>query len=219
MYPNHTNIAPRIALAYAPHAESRLAKFFFGSNGRTSIRMGAGMFHDLIGQPLAQTYDSTAFGLQTNIANASGQLTALTAPRFTSFFDVPKQLIRPADPGGFPVTYPNSFAITNSIDDNLKQPYTINMNFSMSREFGRGLFVQGSYVGPALPPFAPGAGHGAADQLAGPDLRPDLLRGGHAAGALSPGDAGERRRAAGGSRAAERCRSSRTSGPRPRATA
>jgi hypothetical protein len=147
LYPNHTNFGPRLAIAYAPRGENSLSRFLFGTGGRSSIRAGIGMFHDLIGQPLAQTYDATAFGLQTNLANASGQLTARTAPRFTSFFDVPRQLIRPADPGGFPVTYPNAFAITNSIDDNLKRPYTINMNFTLSREFGRGLFIQGSYVG------------------------------------------------------------------------
>jgi hypothetical protein len=147
MYPNHTNFGPRLALAYAPKAESRLGRFFFGGSGRSSIRAGAGIYHDLIGQPLAQTYDSTAFGLQTNLANSSGILTAQTAPRFTSFFNVPSSLLRPADPGGFPATYPDVFAITNSIDDNLKAPYTINLNFSVSREFGKGLFVQGSYVG------------------------------------------------------------------------
>lgn len=147
LYPNHTNLAPRFALAYSPRGEGALSRFFFGSSGRSAIRLGAGMFHDLIGQPLAQTYDSTAFGLQTNIANASGALSARTAPRFTSFFDVPRTLLRPADPGGFPVTYPDSFAITNSIDDNLKRPYTINLNLSVSREFGKGLFIQGSYVG------------------------------------------------------------------------
>jgi hypothetical protein len=147
MYPNHTNFAPRFALAYAPRGDNGLSRFLFGGAGRSSIRLGVGMYHDLIGQPLAQTYDATAFGLQTNIANASGALNARTAPRFTGFFNVPSQLLRPADPGGFPVTYPNTFAITNSIDDNLKRPYTINMNLSISREFGKGLFIQGSYVG------------------------------------------------------------------------
>jgi hypothetical protein len=50
-----------------------------------------------------------------------------------------------------PVTYPasgsGSFAITNSIDDQLKAPYTMNVDFSIGRDFGHGWFVQGSYVG------------------------------------------------------------------------
>jgi hypothetical protein len=101
----------------------------------------------LIGQPLASTYDSSAFGLQSGLTNSSGVLNASTAPRFTSFFTVPGSILKPAPAGGFPATYPDLFAITNSIDDNLKSPYTINLNFSVSREFKKGLFVQGSYVG------------------------------------------------------------------------
>ena len=146
LYPNHTNTAPRLSLAYSPSASGGLSKFFFGGPGRSSIRAGAGIFYDLIGQPLARTYDASAFGLSTNIANSAGVQTAATAPRFTSFFSVPSSILPPAPPGGFPATYPSLFAITNSIDDNLKAPYTMNLNFSVSREFGHGFFVQGSYV-------------------------------------------------------------------------
>jgi hypothetical protein len=147
LYPNHINTAPRIAIAYSPNGQSGLSKFLFGGPGKSSIRVGAGMFYDLIGQPLAQTYDASAFGLQTTLTNSSGIQTSRTAPRFTSFFTIPQSLARPAPPGGFPATYPDLFAITNSIDDNLKAPYTINLNFSVSREFGKGLFFQASYVG------------------------------------------------------------------------
>jgi hypothetical protein len=147
LYPNHVNTAPRLAIAYSPDAQSGLSKFFFGGPGKSSIRAGAGIYYDLIGQPLAQTYDGSAFGLQTTLTNSSGILTTKTAPRFTSFSTIPSQLVRAAPPGGFPQTYPDLFSITNSIDDNLKAPYTINMNFTVSREFSKGLFVQGSYVG------------------------------------------------------------------------
>jgi hypothetical protein len=147
LYPNHTNVAPRLAIAYSPDARDGISKFLFGGPGKSSIRAGIGMFHDLIGQPLARTYDGSAFGLQSSLVNSSGIQRATTAPRFTSFFDVPASLIRTAPKGGFPATYPNIFAITNSIDDNLKAPYSINMNLTVSREFGKGLFVQGSYVG------------------------------------------------------------------------
>jgi hypothetical protein len=147
LYPFHKNAAPRISLAYSPKAESGLSKFFFGGPGKSSIRAGWGMFYDLIGQPLAVTYDNSAFGLQSTLVNPSGVLTASSAPRFTSFFSVPSQVVRAAPPGGFPVPQPNNFAITNSIDDKLKAPYTMNMNLSLGREFGKGLFIQASYVG------------------------------------------------------------------------
>src|SRR3974390_2036732 len=34
-----------------------------------------------------------------------------------------------------------------SLDDQMKAPYTMNLDFSIGREFGHGWFVQGSYVG------------------------------------------------------------------------
>ena len=45
LYPDHlTNFAPRLSMAYSPHASGRLAKFLFGGDGKTSIRAGWGMF-------------------------------------------------------------------------------------------------------------------------------------------------------------------------------
>lgn len=152
MYPFYKrNFAPRLAVAYAPAANSGLGKFFFGNQGKSSIRAGWGMFYDLIGQPLARTFDLSAFGFATTLVNPSGRLTPVTAPRFTGLFDLPQSLLLAAPPGGFPQTFPDtgeaSFAITNSIDDKLKIPYTMNMNFTLSREFANGWFVQGGYVG------------------------------------------------------------------------
>ncbi len=60
---------------------------------------------------------------------------------------MPSAIIAAAPKGGFPQTYPDKFSITNSIDDQLKAPYSMNMNFSIGREFSHGLFVQASYVG------------------------------------------------------------------------
>ncbi len=151
MYPFHANWAPRLALAYSPQAESGLSKFFFGGPGKSSIRAGAGMYYDVIGQPLAQTFDATAFGLASTLTSPPNILSTSQAPRFTSFFTVPSQIVPPPPPGGLPRTYPTSgsgsFAITNSIDDNLKAPYSIALDFSIGRDFGHGFFVQGSYVG------------------------------------------------------------------------
>lgn len=151
IYPFHKkNFAPRASLAWSPSGKGWLSKLT-GGPGRTSIRAGWGMFYDVIGQPLTQTYDSNAFGLATSLTNPAGQLTSLTAPRFGGFNSLPGELIRPAARGGFPATPPSSgagsFAITNSIDDTLKMPYTMNMNFSIGREFKGGLFIEGSYVG------------------------------------------------------------------------
>ncbi|MBI3682583.1 MAG: carboxypeptidase regulatory-like domain-containing protein, partial [Acidobacteria bacterium] len=145
------NVAPRFAIAWSPDAEKGLSRLLFGGAGKTSIRAGWGMFYDVIGQPLSRTYDTSAFGFASTLSNPSGQLTAVNAPRFTGLNNLPPELIRPALPGGFPIQFPasgaGSFAITNTIDDGLQMPYTMNMNFSIGREFGKGWFLQGSYVG------------------------------------------------------------------------
>ena len=154
IYPYHKdNFAPRFSVAYSPSGTDGLSKLLFGGPGKTSIRAGWGMYYDLIGQPLARTYDASAFGFATTLTNPSGSLTTATAPRFTGQFNLPTAapngtvMLRAAPPGGFPQEYPNILAITNSIDDTLKSPYTMNMNLSIGRDLGRGWYVQGSYVG------------------------------------------------------------------------
>ncbi|MBL8176641.1 MAG: carboxypeptidase regulatory-like domain-containing protein [Bryobacterales bacterium] len=152
IYPFHkTNFAPRVAVAYAPTGRSGLGKFLFGTAGKSSIRAGWGMYYDIIGQPLARTFDLTAFGFATTLTNPAGILTATTAPRFTGLYDIPANLLRRAPAGGFPTQFPDDpdsgFAIANSIDDRLKMPYTMNMNLTVGREFQGGWFIQGSYVG------------------------------------------------------------------------
>ncbi|MBL8220104.1 MAG: carboxypeptidase regulatory-like domain-containing protein [Bryobacterales bacterium] len=152
IYPFHkANFAPRFAVAYAPGGKSRLGKFLFGNNGKTAIRAGWGMYYDIIGQPLARTFDKSAFGFATTLTNPAGVLTATTAPRFTGLYNLPAALLRNAPAGGFPAQFPDDldsgFAITNSIDDRLKMPYTMNMNLTLGREFQGGWFIQGSYVG------------------------------------------------------------------------
>jgi Carboxypeptidase regulatory-like domain len=151
MYPYHKNWAPRLGIAYSPIADSGLSKFLFGGPGKTSIRVGAGMYYDVIGQPLAQLFNATAFGLASSLTSPPNILTTSEVPRYTGFYTVPGAIVPPAPAGGLPRTYPTSgagsFAITNSIDDALKAPYTINLDLSIGRELGHGFFVQGSYVG------------------------------------------------------------------------
>jgi len=153
MYPFHKNWAPRAGLAYAPKAESGISKWLFGGPGKTSIRAGAGLYYDLIGQPLAQAFSSTTPGLSQSFSNPANILTSAQLPRFTTFNSVPAALVPPAPAGGLPLVYPyaagssGSFAITNSIDQQLAAPYTINLDFTVGRELSHGFFLQTSYVG------------------------------------------------------------------------
>jgi hypothetical protein len=135
LYPDHKkNFAPRLAVAYAP-------------NAKTAIRGGFGMFYDLFGSGLMRSQDATAFGLSTALTNPSAVLNVATAPRFTSIYTLPKEVLLP-DPGAhFPAVYPNAFAITNGIDDTLQAPFSMTANVSIQRELNGGWVVQGSYIG------------------------------------------------------------------------
>ncbi len=135
IYPFHKkNFAPRVAIAWSPDQQ-------------TSVRAGFGMFYDVMGSGLMVNYDNSALGLTTQLTNPSARLSLATAPRFVDFTTIPQGLLLPAPPGGFPARAPDAFAIINSQDDQLKFPYTMNMNFAVSREFGGGFFVQTAYVG------------------------------------------------------------------------
>jgi hypothetical protein len=133
LYPYQHNFAPRFAIAYAPDSKS-------------SIRAGFGMFYDLFGQGLIRSADATALGFSTSLQNSANAQVA-TVPRFTSYSNVDPSILPAAPPGGFPQTQPNIFQITNGVDDKLKAPYTMNINFSYQRDLGHGLMVQGAYVG------------------------------------------------------------------------
>lgn len=146
LYQTHYNPAPRFGIAYAPDADSGISKFLFGGRGKSSIRAGFGMFYDLFGQGLIRSADSTSLGFSTSLQNPANQKVA-TVPRFTGYYGVPSSILPAAPPGGFPQTQPDIFQITNGIDDNLKAPYTMNLNFSLQREFSHGFMFQGAYVG------------------------------------------------------------------------
>jgi hypothetical protein len=143
------NFSPRLAIAWSPQASSGLSKLLFGGPGKTSVRAGGGIFYDLFGMSLARSFDSSAPGLSREFQSSPTSLSA--AARFTGYHQIPAGSLPPAPPGGFPYTPPAtgdySFALASSIDQNIKQPYAINLNFSIGREFDGGLFVQGSYVG------------------------------------------------------------------------
>ncbi|HYW45756.1 MAG TPA: carboxypeptidase regulatory-like domain-containing protein [Bryobacteraceae bacterium] len=151
LYPDHNDWSPRVGLAYSPKAEGGLARFLFGGAGKTAIRAGAGMYYDEMGQPLAQTINANAFGLATTLTTPPNVLNSSQVPRYTSFYAVPSAIVPAAGPSGLGAPYPTSgagsFAITSSLDDQLKAPYTINLNFSVGRDFSHGFFVQGAYVG------------------------------------------------------------------------
>ncbi len=164
------NFAPRFAFAYSPKFENSWLKKLFGESGRSAIRGGFSLAYDRIGGGLAVTFDQAgSFGLSTALVNASSSLTSRTAPRFTGFNSIPAGILPPLPAGSstFPKKFPGkgergSFAITFGLDDNIRTPYSMAVNFSIQRElphnqslelayigrFGRKLLIQGDLAQP-----------------------------------------------------------------------
>ena len=150
LYPFQHDFAPRLALAYSPDGASGLSKFFFGGPGKSAIRAGFGMYYDLFGQSIIrQLRRDRAWVLQ--FLHESRRM---PAPRpspgsriFSSavwFLGVSHSGRQEHLPAGLPAM---SSPSQNSLDDKIKSPYTMNMDFSIQREFGHGFLVQAAYVG------------------------------------------------------------------------
>lgn len=146
LYDNLHNWSPRLALAWSPNFTGGPLRTLFGESGKSVIRAGWGMYYDVFGAGLVRAFDASALGLATNLPNSSGRLTLADAPRFTGTFQIPASLVTPAPPASFPVTQPNSFQITNSLDDRLRAPYVMRWNLSLQRELKDGWNLSLAYV-------------------------------------------------------------------------
>ncbi len=146
LYPMQRHVAPRMALAYSPQADSGWAKRLFGGPGRTSIRAGFGMYYDAFGQSLIRIADATSLGFSTTLQNPGTQ-TASSVQRFNSLSQIPGGLLPAAPPGGFPQVAPKVFSATSGIDSSIKSPFTMNIDFSLGRDFAHGLHIETSYIG------------------------------------------------------------------------
>ncbi len=142
------DFAPRVAVAWAPDfGHGWLAKIL-GSKGQTSIRAGYSIFYNHFGAGTVNSYDSAgSYGLSSQVSNVPGTVSVSSAPRFIGITDIPAGLLPPAPAGGFPATPPSdAFAISWGIDSAVKTPYSHAIDFSISRELGRDLILDVSYV-------------------------------------------------------------------------
>jgi len=163
---DYKDFAPRIAFAYAPKGESAWAKRLWGGPGKTSIRVGYGIYYDHFGEGITNTFDRNgSFGLTTSELNPAGVQTVDGAPRYSGLYNLPTQsndgcsaappcsIVGAPPTGPFPVTPPSGattpggFAITWGLDDKLKTPYSHVIDFSITRELPSNFVFEASYVG------------------------------------------------------------------------
>jgi hypothetical protein len=159
---DYKNIAPRIAFAYSPHAESGFFHKLFGSAGKSSIRGGYGIYYDHFGAGIVNSFDRNgSFGLTTALTNPAGSQDVDCTPRLTNLFSLPsatdtfcdQQVVGPP-PAQFPslVTPPRgfdagSFAIYWGLDDRLRTPYSHVIDLSITRDLGNNFVFEASYIG------------------------------------------------------------------------
>ena len=148
---DYKDIAPRFSLAYSPGFTSGVLGDLFGGPGKSSIRMGAGMYYDHFGQGTVDTYDQQgSYGFVSTTTQPPGYVNLDNGPRYTGLHDLGnlQSMVYPPPPSlGFPQTPPDAFGIYWSLDDKMKTPYSYALDFSFTRELKSGLTLEVAYVG------------------------------------------------------------------------
>jgi hypothetical protein len=148
---DYKDFAPRLAIAYSPNFDQGWVGRMFGGPGKTSIRLGAGMYYDHFGEGVVNTFDRRgSFGLSTLLSNPGGVVTVDDSPRMgmNGLYTLPPSLITASPGAKFPVTFPlTNFAIQSGLDDTLRTPYSYAFDLSVDRELPHRFIVEVSYVG------------------------------------------------------------------------
>ncbi len=159
---DYRDLAPRFAFAWSPNfPDNSWWQKVFGASGKSSIRGGYGIYYDHFGEGVVNTFDREgSFGLTTIIGDPAGLVTPDQSPRFSSLYSIPTvgcgnppcALLPPPPTGGFPYTPPSTpgtggSAISWGLDNGLKTPYSQVVDFSITRELGRGFVLETAYVG------------------------------------------------------------------------
>jgi hypothetical protein len=149
---DYKDFAPRFAIAFSPDTADGWMGKLLGGPGKTSIRLGAGMYYDHFGQGVVNTFDQNgSFGLSTLLTNTGGVQNVDTAPRMGTvdpLYTLPPSLVTPSPGASFPVTYPlTNFAVQWGLDDKLKTPYSYALNLSFERELKHNFTIEAAYVG------------------------------------------------------------------------
>ena len=140
-------IAPRIGLAYSPNFNNGFLGWLFGSNGKTSIRTGWGLFYNPMEQLVLEQFGAEPpFGSSPSFYSTFfntpfvGQDGSIAANGFNGVLTPP----RGQDPGW--ANY-SPILLYGDFQPHLRTQYTAQYNFSIQRELTKDLLWQINYVG------------------------------------------------------------------------
>lgn len=149
------DFSPRLGLAYSPSATSGVLGKVFGGPGRTSIRVGAGLYYtsveDLsqfleVGDPPYGLYYGSAAPPLLEAPFLTRSTLANVGQRFP--FQFPPTNVSPSNPDTtFPWAQVEPLSFDFSFDNRNKLPYSEHYEFSIQRQVGSNTVVTASYVG------------------------------------------------------------------------
>ena len=139
--------APRIGLAYSPNFTDGFLGKVFGSNGKTSIRTGWGLFYNPMEQLVLEQFGAEPpFGSSPSFYNTFfntpfiGQDGSVAPNGFNGIINPP----RGKDPGWANFS---PILMYGDFQPHLRTQYTAQYNFSIQRELAKDLLWQINYVG------------------------------------------------------------------------
>ena len=139
--------APRIGLSYSPNFNEGLLGKLFGSNGKTSIRTGWGLFYNPMEQLVLEQFGAEPpFGSSPSFFNTFfntpfvGQDGSVAANGFKGIITPPKG----QDPGWANFS---PILMYGDFQPHLRTQYTAQYNLSIQREIAKDLLWQINYVG------------------------------------------------------------------------
>jgi len=153
-YPlDKNNFQPRVAVAWSPAFRSGFFGKLFGSEKQSTLRGGFAITNDYFGQALAVNFDgNNTLGFNPSITPSANTFNVTTrpGPQITGLGMPIRGLpfITPPANVSFPQTQPEDFQrrIEGSLDTNLVSPINYSWNFTYGRQFGKGIYVEASYI-------------------------------------------------------------------------
>jgi Carboxypeptidase regulatory-like domain len=154
-YPlDKNNFQPRVAVAWSPAFKTGWLASLFGREKETTLRGGFAITNDYFGQALAVNFDgNNTLGFNPSITPSANTFNVTNRPgplitglgqsiRGLPFITVPANVT-------FPQTQPQDGErrIEGSLDTNLVSPINYSWNFTLGRQFGKGIYVETSYIG------------------------------------------------------------------------